>query len=304
MYRPRVLFVCTDEEIRKSFKQELISFGYETILCYRGEEALRIIDDQVVDVLIFSVELQDMNGFEACRLVRQKFDFLSCPVVIHGPQDSDQLRLAAFRAGANIFMFAPIKFDRLHYVLSLLVHGRRRYKRSLPAEEFLRIVDREYCAGKEIEDCITTDTGSIRKSDILRWTNILAKESGLSKEQQLIAHEMINYTLDLLTTYGSIKNVLTYLNELWAGTSIWFEFKKLFEFSNGNLRLDTVDVHTTDGITGLVLLLCVNLLSGKTPAEAISSLYEIEEINVDEVEVLNRVISADSFMNQIFNQLE
>ena len=304
MYRPRVLFVCTDEEIRKSFKQELISFGYETILCYRGEEALRIIDDQVVDVLIFSVELQDMNGFEACRLVRQKFDFLSCPVVIHGPQDSDQLRLAAFRAGANIFMFAPIKFDRLHYVLSLLVNGRRRYKRSLPAEDFLRIVDREYCAGKEIEDCITTDTGSIRKSDILRWTNILAKESGLSKEQQLIAHEMINYTLDLLTTYGSIKNVLTYLNELWAGTSIWFEFKKLFEFSNGSLRLDTVDVHTTDGITGLVLLLCVNLLSGKTPAEAISSLYEIEEINVDEVEVLNRVISADSFMNQIFNQLE
>jgi response regulator receiver domain protein len=296
--------VCTDEEIRKSFKQELISFGYETILCYRGEEALRIIDDQVVDVLIFSVELQDMNGFEACRLVRQKFDFLSCPVVIHGPQDSDQLRLAAFRAGANIFMFAPIKFDRLHYVLSLLVNGRRRYKRSLPAEEFLRIVDREYCAGKEIEDCITTDTGSISKSDILRWTNVLAKESGLSKEQQSIAHEMINYTLDLLTTYGSIKNVLTYLNELWAGTSIWFEFKKLFEFSTGNLRLDTVDVHTTDGITGLVLLLCVNLLSGKTPAEAISSLYEIEEINVDEVEVLNRVISADSFMNQIFNQLE
>lgn len=304
MYRPRVLFVCTDEEIRESFKQELISFGYETILCYRGEEALRIIDDQVVDVLIFSVELQDMNGFEACRLVRQKFDFLVCPVVIHGPQDSDQLRLAAFRAGANIFMFAPIKFDRLHYVLSLLVNGRRRYKRSLPAEEFLRIVDREYCAGKEIEDCITTDTGSISKSDILRWTNVLAKESGLSKEQQSIAHEMINYTLDLLTTYGSIKNVLTYLNELWAGTSIWFEFKKLFEFSTGNLRLDTVDVHTTDGITGLVLLLCVNLLSGKTPAEAISSLYEIEEINVDEVEVLNRVISADSFMNQIFNQLE
>lgn len=304
MYRPRVLFVCTDEEIRESFKQELISFGYETILCYRGEEALRIIDNQVVDVLIFSVELQDMNGFEACRLVRQKFDFLSCPVVIHGPQDSDQLRLAAFRAGANIFMFAPIKFDRLHYVLSLLVNGHRRYKRSLPAEEFLRIVDREYCAGKEIEDCITTDTGSIRKSDILRWTNILAKESGLSKEQQLIAHEMINYILDLLTTYGSIKNALTYLNELWAGTSIWFEFKKLFEFSNGSLRLDTVDVHTTDGITGLVLLLCVNLLSGKTPAEAISSLYEIEDINVDEVEVLNRVISADSFMNQIFNQLE
>jgi len=296
--------VCTDEEIRESFKQELISFGYETILCYRGEEALRIIDDQVVDVLIFSVELQDMNGFEACRLVRQKFDFLACPVVIHGPQDSDQLRLAAFRAGANIFMFAPIKFDRLHYVLSLLVNGRRRDKRSLPAEEFLRIVDREYCAGKEIEDCITTDTGSISKSDILRWTNVLAKESGLSKEQQSIAHEMINYTLDLLTTYGSIKNVLTYLNELWAGTSIWFEFKKLFEFSTGNLRLDTVDVHTTDGITGLVLLLCVNLLSGKTPAEAISSLYEIEEINVDEVEVLNRVISADSFMNQIFNQLE
>ena len=296
--------MCTDEEIRESFKQELISFGYETILCYRGEEALRIIDDQVVDVLIFSVELQDMNGFEACRLVRQKFDFLACPVVIHGPQDSDQLRLAAFRAGANIFMFAPIKFDRLHYVLSLLVNGRRRYKRSLPAEEFLRIVDREYCAGKEIEDCITTDTGSISKSDILRWTNVLAKESGLSKEQQSIAHEMINYTLDLLTTYGSIKNVLTYLNELWAGTSIWFEFKKLFEFSNGSLRLDTVDVHTTDGITGLVLLLCVNLLSGKTPAEAISSLYEIEDINVDEVEVLNRVISADSFMNQIFNQLE
>ncbi len=111
-----------------------------------------------------------MNGFEACRLVRQKFDFLSCPVV-HGPQDSDQLRLAAFRAGANIFMFAPIKFDK-HYVLSLLVNGRRRYKRS-PAEEFLRIVDREYCAGKEIEDCVIPVVSA--KSVILRWTNILTE---------------------------------------------------------------------------------------------------------------------------------
>ena len=231
-----------------------------------------------------------MNGFEACRLVRLKYDFLAYPIVIHALRDSAELRLAAFRAGANIFTFEPVKFDRLHYVLSLLVNGRRRYKRSVPAEDFLRIADKEYCASREIDDFITTDTGSLRKSDILRWAGILSKESG------------INYTLDLIATYGSIAEVLEHLNETWAGTSIWIEFKKLFEYGHGNFHLDAKSTHTTDGITALMLLLCSYLLSGQTPMEAISALYEIETINSDEVDVLNRVITADSFMNRVFNQ--
>ena len=184
----------------------------------------------------------------------------------------------------------------------MLVNGRRRYKRSVPAEDFLRIADKEYCASREIDDFITTDTGSLRKSDILRWAGILSKESGIVEEQRAIVHEMINYTLDLIATYGSIAEVLEHLNEMWAGTSIWIEFKKLFEYGHGNFHLDAKSTHTTDGITALMLLLCSYLLSGQTPMEAISALYEIETINSDEVDVLNRVITADSFMNRVFNQ--
>ena len=302
MRTPRILFVCVDPDARNSFRQELSHYGYDVVLCYRGEEALRIIEKNTVDVLVFSLELQDMNGFEACRLVRLKYDFLAYPIVIHSLRDSAELRLAAFRAGANIFTFEPVKFDRLHYVLSLLVNGRRRYKRSVPAEDFLRIADKEYCASREIDDFITTDTGSLRKSDILRWAGILSKESGIVEEQRAIVHEMINYTLDLIATYGSIAEVLEHLNETWAGTSIWIEFKKLFEYGHGNFHLDAKSTHTTDGITALMLLLCSYLLSGQTPMEAISALYEIETINSDEVDVLNRVITADSFMNRVFNQ--
>ena len=69
-----------------------------------------------------------------------------------------------------------------------------------------------------------------------------------------------------------------------------------------NTVTEAKSTHTTDGITALMLLLCSYLLSGQTPMEAISALYEIETINSDEVDVLNRVITADSFMNRVFNQ--
>ncbi len=45
---------------------------------------------------------------------------------------------------------------------------------------------------KEIEDCTTTDTGSISKSDFDAGT-FLQRKAVFSKEQQSIAHEMINY---------------------------------------------------------------------------------------------------------------
>ena len=56
---------------------------------------------------------------------------------------SHEERLAAFRAGANIFTFEPILFDRLYYVVMLLVRGKRMLQRSVPLEQMLRVADKQ-----------------------------------------------------------------------------------------------------------------------------------------------------------------
>ncbi len=143
MRPPKLLFVCSNNEARQRFKEGLSAYGCDVVLCYRAEEAFRIVRTYRIDVVIFSVELQDMSGYEACRRLRELYNIVEQPAVIYSTHDSPEERLAAFRAGANIFTFEPILFDRLYYVVMLLVRGKRMLQRSVPLEQMLRVADKQ-----------------------------------------------------------------------------------------------------------------------------------------------------------------
>ncbi len=87
MYRPRVLF-CVRIEKLESFKQELISFGYETPLCYREQLCAKNYWRSKCGRIDFF--LSKLIGYEwvwGLLLVARNDFLLSC--YIHGLQDSD-----------------------------------------------------------------------------------------------------------------------------------------------------------------------------------------------------------------------
>lgn len=299
MRQPKLLFVCSNDEARQRFKEGLSAYGCDVVLCYRAEEAFRIVRTYRIDVVIFSVELQDMSGYEACRRLRELYNIVEQPVVIYSTHDSPEERLAAFRAGANIFTFEPILFDRLYYVVMLLVRGKRMLQRSVPLEQMLRVADKQVTGANDPLTKIVGPKGVLSKTDALRWTDVLTQSVDLAQQSQVIVHEMVNLTLDLVPRYGSIEGVLSYLGDLWEGTNARIELDRVFGNAGKRFSLD-VDHATTDGACALMLMFCEEILDGYTPSEALGRIAADGSVNHDEVEALRRVLVADDFMSNIF----
>jgi CheY-like chemotaxis protein len=87
--------------------------GYLPIKATNGLEALEIIANDAIDLVILDVVLPGMDGFEICYRMRSSPDTASIPVVIVSAKTSDEDRVKALRVGADAYFNKPLVIANL-----------------------------------------------------------------------------------------------------------------------------------------------------------------------------------------------
>ncbi len=72
MNPPRILIADDTPQILKLFKRILSKEGYSVTAVDSGAEALQVLDDEPVDLLILDLEMPPPDGFELLRILRQQ----------------------------------------------------------------------------------------------------------------------------------------------------------------------------------------------------------------------------------------
>lgn len=75
----KILVVDDEREIADLVTLYLKNEGYETLVCYNGQEALEQIQAGPVDLAILDVMLPEISGFELCRRIRERYQY---PVIM------------------------------------------------------------------------------------------------------------------------------------------------------------------------------------------------------------------------------
>jgi diguanylate cyclase (GGDEF)-like protein/PAS domain S-box-containing protein len=117
----RVLVVDDDAASRKLMRKTLLREGFEVIEAENGEEALAVFDEQHPDIVLLDVEMPVMNGFTACKKLRQRPHAEHIPVLmVTGLEDIASVN-HAYDAGATDFITKPINWPvlghRIRYIL-------------------------------------------------------------------------------------------------------------------------------------------------------------------------------------------
>ena len=82
--------------------------GFSVIKARDGSSALAILDQNRPDMIILDVMMPGMNGIELCRVIRQREDHTSTPVLILSARgDADSIR-RGMEAGADDYLRKPI----------------------------------------------------------------------------------------------------------------------------------------------------------------------------------------------------
>lgn len=103
----RILIVDDNSVNRESLRWLLELAGHEVSEAENGRKALDSIADRPPDLVIMDVRMPEMDGFEACRRIKQDANTSSIPVLLLTGLRDRQSRLKGMEAGANDFLSKP-----------------------------------------------------------------------------------------------------------------------------------------------------------------------------------------------------
>ena len=104
-----LLIVDDDDELREALAEQLeLHEEFKVIQASNGTEGLKLGKSVNADLILLDVDLPDMDGREACRLLRK--GGLTTPVIMLTGQTSDSDTILGLEAGANDYVTKPFRF--------------------------------------------------------------------------------------------------------------------------------------------------------------------------------------------------
>ena len=99
-----VLFVDDDEIVLRSLQRGLLDEPYNQLFAKSGEQALEILREQEVHVLVTDMRMPGMDGLELLKAVGQEYPDI-VKMVLSGYAQSSDLMTAVYQEG--VFRFVP-----------------------------------------------------------------------------------------------------------------------------------------------------------------------------------------------------
>ena len=111
--RSKILIV-DDEPFNVDYlEQELEDLGYETATATNGQEALDCVAAEPPDLILLDVMMPVMDGFTACRILKDSEDTRLIPIVFMTALDAVEDRVKGIEAGADDFLTKPVNHQEL-----------------------------------------------------------------------------------------------------------------------------------------------------------------------------------------------
>ena len=115
------VLVCDDDrEIVEAIEIYLSQEGYKVLKAYDGEEALKVLDREKVDLLIIDVMMPKLDGIRATLKIREKKNM---PIIILSAKSEDADKILGLNVGADDYMTKP--FNPLELVARVKSQLRR-----------------------------------------------------------------------------------------------------------------------------------------------------------------------------------
>ncbi|OPA79334.1 DNA-binding response regulator [Paenibacillus selenitireducens] len=115
-----IMIVDDDAHIRELVSLFLHNEGFGTCEAVNGIEALKLIDQVKVDMVILDIMMPKMDGWELCRELRKHYDF---PLLMLTAKGETTQKLKGFDLGTDDYLVKP--FDPLELVARVKVLLKR-----------------------------------------------------------------------------------------------------------------------------------------------------------------------------------
>ena len=125
--RATILLVDDNKEmvdyLKDNFKSE-----YITLIAGNGEEALEMMKEQKVDLILSDVMMPGIDGIKLCEIVKKNMQTCHIPVILLSAKGSLEAQTAGIQAGADDYIPKPFSINLLKGKINNILKARQRLR--------------------------------------------------------------------------------------------------------------------------------------------------------------------------------
>ena len=107
-----LLLVDDDNDLREALAEQFDLYdGFTVMQAENATKGVKLAESERIDLILLDVDMPDMDGREACKLMRAKG--VRAPIIMLTGQDSDADAILGLDSGANDYVTKPFKFSVL-----------------------------------------------------------------------------------------------------------------------------------------------------------------------------------------------
>ena len=123
-----ILFVDDDPNIQRLLKRIAEKFHFNIIQAFNGQEALKSLKENKVDLVLLDIMMPQMDGRDVCRKIKSDERTKEIPVIIFSAKDHQSDRLLGFQLGADDYITKPFHLEVLMRKLEYFLQERNPSK--------------------------------------------------------------------------------------------------------------------------------------------------------------------------------
>lgn len=148
MMKPVILLVDDNEEILEFIEDDLLD-DYEILKALNGQEALKIIHEETVQLIVSDIMMPVIDGFELCRQIKSDFQHSHIPVILLTAKDTLQSKIEGLELGADAYIEKPFSPQHLRAQISNLIKNRNTIKEYFASSPLVHIKTMAYSKADE-----------------------------------------------------------------------------------------------------------------------------------------------------------
>lgn len=127
--KPVILLVDDSEDILDYLSQDF-NKKYQVCTAMDGQEALSILEHELVQLVVSDVVMPQMDGFELCATIKSTPELSHIPVILLTGKNTLQSKIQGLKTGADAYIEKPFSLDHLYAQIDNLLENRLKLKES------------------------------------------------------------------------------------------------------------------------------------------------------------------------------
>jgi DNA-binding response OmpR family regulator len=103
----KVLIVEDEETLTENLADKLRSEGFTVHTAYDGETGLRLVREEIPDLLVLDIMLPGLDGLSICRIVRRDAATAHIPIIMLTARGTEVDKIVGLESGADDYMTKP-----------------------------------------------------------------------------------------------------------------------------------------------------------------------------------------------------